>query len=75
MTALLCATFVPQSATADNFAGTIDDWLGTATATDAEDGPLAVSNNAPLEFPLGNTPVTFSATDSLQATGTATASA
>jgi hypothetical protein len=73
VTAPLCSTSVPQSDTADNFAGTIADWLGTATATDAEDGPLAVNNNALTDFPLGNTFVTFSATDGLGATGEATA--
>jgi hypothetical protein len=73
VTAQLCATSVPQSAIADNFAGTIADWLGTASATDAEDGTLSVSNNAPADLPLGNTAVTFSATDGLEATGTATA--
>jgi len=73
VTAPLCATSVPQSATADNFAGTIADWLGLASATDDEDGTLPVSNNAPLNFGLDNTLVTFSATDSLGATGTDTA--
>ena len=73
VTAPLCATSVPQSATADNFAGTIVEWLATATAEDLEDGVLSVINNAPASFPLNDTLVTFSATDSLGATGTAIA--
>jgi hypothetical protein len=65
VTAPLCSTSMPQ---AD---ATITAWLGSATANDTEDGPLPTSHNAPLNFPLGDTIVTFSATDSLSATGTA----
>ena len=65
VTAPLCATSVPQSDTE------IQNWLASATATDVEDGTLPVTNNAPLNFLLGDTLVTFSATDSLNATGTA----
>lgn len=73
VTALLCATSVTQSATADNFSGAIAEWLGTVSATDAEDGSLAVTHNAPLEFGLGSTPVTFTTSDNLGAAGEATA--
>ena len=65
VTAPLCAISMPQSDAA------ITAWLGSATANDAEDGPLPTSHNAPLNFPLGDTIVTFSATDSLSAIGTA----
>ena len=65
VTAPLCATSVPQSDTE------IQNWLNSASADDVEDGPLPVTNNAPLNFLLGDTLVTFSATDSLGATGTA----
>jgi hypothetical protein len=66
VTAPLCATSVPQTD------AEIATWLDLATATDAEDGVLPVSNDAPLDFPLGDTLVTFSATDTLGATGTDT---
>jgi hypothetical protein len=46
-------------------------FLASATANDAEDGPLAVSNDAPADFPLGTTTVTFSATDFCGVTTTA----
>jgi hypothetical protein len=65
VTAPLCATSVPQSD------AEIQSWLNSATADDVEDGPLPVSNNAPLNFLLGDTLVTFSATDNLGAIGTA----
>ncbi|MHC4066586.1 MAG: PKD domain-containing protein [Planctomycetota bacterium] len=65
VTAPLCATSVPQSDPA------IQNWLNSASADDVEDGTLPVSNNAPLNFLLGDTLVTFSATDSLGAIGTA----
>ena len=65
VTAPLCATSVPQSDPA------IQNWLNSASATDVEDGPLPVTNNAPLNFALGATLVTFSAEDSLGAIGTA----
>jgi hypothetical protein len=67
LAAPLCAASLP----ADNT--TIAAWLASATASDAEDGPLPVGNDAPASFPIGNTLVTFSASDSLSATGTATA--
>ena len=65
VTAPLCATSVPQSDTQ------IVAWLDLATANDVEDGALPVSNNAPLDFLIGDTLVTFTATDSLNATGSA----
>ena len=46
--------------------------LGTATAVDDRDGVVAVSSDAPAEFPLGTTTVTYSAVDSAGNTGTAT---
>ena len=67
LTAPLCATSLPRT-DAD-----ITDWLSLATAIDTEDGNLNVSNNAPTDFPIGDTAVTFSATDSLGATGSANA--
>ena len=63
ITAGLCATSVPATNSA------ITSFLNSATATDVEDGPLAVSNNAPADFLIGSTLVTFTATDSLSATG------
>jgi TolA-binding protein len=52
----------------------IVQFLNAATATDAIDGALVVSNNAPTSFPLGFTLVTFTATDSSGNTGSAQAS-
>jgi hypothetical protein len=46
--------------------------LGTATATDPEDGPLAAMPDTTGPFPLGTTVVTWSATDAAGNTGTAT---
>ncbi len=66
VTAPLCAVSVPRTDV------TVAAWLASATATDVEDGTLPVTNNAPVDFLLGGTLVTFSATDSLGATGTDT---
>ncbi|MGH1441571.1 MAG: choice-of-anchor U domain-containing protein [Cellvibrionaceae bacterium] len=41
----------------------IADILNAVTASDSEDGSLSVSNDAPSEFPIGLTTVTFTATD------------
>ena len=49
-------------------------WLASASASDAEDGTLSVSNDAPADFPIGTTTVTFSATDNCGVTTTATSS-
>lgn len=46
--------------------------LGSATATDNIDGAVAVSNDAPVVFPLGTTIVTYSATDNAGNSATAT---
>jgi hypothetical protein len=46
--------------------------LGTATATDPEDGPVTATADATGPFPLGTTVVTWSATDAAGNTGTAT---
>ncbi|MCP4925645.1 MAG: DUF5011 domain-containing protein, partial [Gammaproteobacteria bacterium] len=51
----------------------ISSFLNAATANDAVDGPVAVSNDAPAVFPLGATTVTFSASDSAGNTGSAQA--
>ncbi len=45
--------------------------LGSASALDNCDGALTPTNNAPPSFPLGNTAVTWSATDAAGNTGTA----
>jgi len=42
---------------------TIQDFLSYASAFDDEDGNLAVTHDAPVEFNLGTTTVTFTATD------------
>ena len=46
--------------------------LGTATATDSIDGDIAATNDAPTSFPLGDTSVTWTATDSAGNSATAT---
>ena len=49
-------------------------FLAGASATDLEDGPIAtITNDAPAQFALGVTTVTFSATDSSSNTGQAQA--
>jgi hypothetical protein len=45
-------------------------FLGSATALDNVDGSLSTTHNAPSQFPLGTTIVTFSATDDAGNTGT-----
>ena len=47
--------------------------LVSATAADDVDGALTVTNDAPVIFPVGDTIVTFSATDAANNTGTDTA--
>ena len=51
----------------------IQDFLAQAKAEDDVDGPITPSNDAPAVFPLGDTVVTFSATDAAGNTATATA--
>jgi len=70
VTAPLCEVSVPRTTPA------IQTFLNSATATDVEDGDLtaSITDNAPANFLLGPTTVTFSATDSLGATGTDTSS-
>ena len=41
----------------------IQTFLAAAKATDKEDGVVAVSHNAPAQFPPGVTAVTFTASD------------
>ena len=49
-------------------------FLGAATASDAVDGDITtITNNAPAQFPLGTTTVTFSATDTANNAGSAQA--
>ena len=49
----------------------IAGWLASASASDAEDGGLNVTDNAPADFPLGTTTVTFTATDACGVSDTA----
>ncbi len=49
----------------------IAGWLASASASDAEDGGLNVTNDAPADFPLGTTTVTFTATDQCGVSDTA----
>ncbi|WP_462152936.1 immunoglobulin-like domain-containing protein [Pseudoalteromonas xiamenensis] len=51
----------------------ITTFLSGATANDAVDGVLVVTNDAPAVFPLGTTSVTFSATDTAGNVATASA--
>jgi len=46
--------------------------LGTATATDLVEGNVTVTNDAPMDFPLGSTTVTYTASDLAGNTSTAT---
>jgi len=62
-------TFSTVSAT---LAADIAAHLATVTATDAVGVVLPITNNAPLAFPVGNTTVTFTATDLAGNAGTAT---
>ena len=48
-------------------------FLAGASAEDALDGPVVVSNGAPAEFPIGSTLVAFFATDAAGNTATAVA--
>ena len=48
-------------------------FLAAASAVDAGDGVVSVSNDAPAVFPLGTTTVTFSAVDSLGNSGSSSA--
>jgi cysteine-rich repeat protein len=52
---------------------TIAAWIASATAQDAEDRSLGVSNDAPEDFSLGMTTVTFSAGDACGMTATGSA--
>jgi hypothetical protein len=75
------AVSVPASITvdADSADGTpasnaaIAAFLEEATAADATDGSVAVTNDAPAVFPVGATTVTFSASDVLGNVGSNTA--
>jgi len=67
VTAPLCTNSVPRTDSQ------LANWLSMASAFDAEDGTLPVNNSAPVNFQIGDTLVTFTATDSLGATGTAEA--
>jgi hypothetical protein len=50
----------------------IEAFLNAATALDNVDGPRAVGNDAPADFPLGATTVTFTAADTAGNTSSAT---
>ncbi|RLL51570.1 HYR domain-containing protein [Mariprofundus sp. EBB-1] len=67
VTAAKGATSVPATQTA------IATFLGAATATDNVAVVGAITNNAPANFLIGATTVTFSASDAAGNTGTATA--
>ncbi len=54
-------------------AASIMAWLDSATAQDNLDGSVAVSNDAPAVLPLGATLVTFTASDTLGNSASATA--
>jgi hypothetical protein len=53
----------------------VADWLASVSSTDNVDGTVTegITNDAPDVFPLGDTTVTFSVTDSSDLTATATA--
>ena len=58
-----------------NFAATSSETtvpIGTATATDLVDTNVAITNDAPAKFPVGETTVTWTATDLSGNTATAT---
>jgi len=58
------ALTVPAAITKEAMAPLTPVALGTATAVDLVDGPVAVSNNAPTAgFPVGTTTVTWTAVD------------
>lgn len=70
------ASITVDAASADGTAAsnaTIVAFLQEASAADATDGSVAVTNDAPLVFPVGSTTVTFSASDSLGNVGSNTA--
>ncbi len=52
---------------------TIAAFLNSATAADAVNGSVAVTNNAPDTFPIGETTVLFSSSDSANNAGSASA--
>jgi len=65
--------FSAVAPTVPNTNPAVSDYLTAASAVDVVDGVLPVTNDAPTEFPLGATTVTFSATDSAGNHGTAQA--
>ncbi len=60
------------SASSPTLAADIAAHLATVTATDLVTAAPAIVNNAPVNFPVGNTTVTFTATDAALNAGTAT---
>jgi len=67
------AVTAPIAVTAEATGTATAVMLGTASATDAVDGVLLPTNDAPVGgFPVGITTVTYSATDNAGNTGTAT---
>lgn len=61
----------PADVTVEATAATMPVALGEAIAHDDLDGPVTVTHDAPAEFPLGATLVTYSATDAAGNIGTA----
>ncbi len=74
VTAPSAATFAAvDAAGAPATSDAIATFLQGASATDDVDGSVSVTNDAPDTFPLGDTTVTFSASDAAGNTATATA--
>jgi len=67
------ALSVPLGSSLPSSDPSIVAFLAGASATDEADGALSVTHDAPANFPVGSTTVTFSATDAAGNTGTATA--
>ncbi|WP_289664919.1 HYR domain-containing protein [Flavobacterium panacagri] len=69
--AITCPTAVVVSADANSCVATGVN-LGTPTTSDNCSGAVTVTNNAPSSFPIGNTTVTWTATDAAGNTQTCT---
>ncbi|MDH5528240.1 MAG: HYR domain-containing protein, partial [Nitrospirota bacterium] len=62
----------PAAVTAEATGATTAVSIGAGTASDARDGSLVPSSDAPAAFPIGTTTVTWTATDAAGNIGTAT---